>query len=159
MANGYLHTNGNRFYPAPFYPVGSIYLSVNSTDPSTYFGGTWVRLTDTFLLCAGTTYAAGTTGGSATHTLTTAEMPSHTHSISSSGGHNHNANFKEHRIPTSNYSGSSDYARKSGASKDSTGQITISQGAHTHTPANTGGGGAHNNMPPYLAVYAWKRTA
>ena len=49
------------------YPVGSIYMSVNSTSPETLFGGTWVQIKDTFLLSAGDTYTAGNTGGSATH--------------------------------------------------------------------------------------------
>ena len=78
------------------YPVGSIYMSVNSTSPQTFLGGTWTRLTDTFLLAAGSTYAAdnGThttaTGGAASvsytpactvgnHTLQTSEIPAHTH--------------------------------------------------------------------------------
>ena len=58
------------------YPVGSIYMSVNSTSPATLFGGTWTQIQDTFLLAAGSTYAAGATGGEATHTLTENEMPS-----------------------------------------------------------------------------------
>lgn len=165
--------NNNNVYPNPF-PVGAIYMSVDSRNPSTIFGGTWTQIKDRFLLAAGDTYKSGNTGGSTTHlhstgncTLTVNQIPSHTHSISSSGGHNHNAYFKEHRIPTANYSGSSDYARKSSASYDTSGQITNSNGAHTHTPANTGGGQAHNHgntgstnhMPPYYVVYIWRRTA
>lgn len=68
------------------YPIGSIYLSENSTSPATLFGGTWTQIKDKFLLTAGDTYKAGNTGGSSTHkhttaghTLTTNEMPSHTH--------------------------------------------------------------------------------
>ena len=61
------------------YPVGSIYLSVNNTNPSELFGGTWERIKDKFLLASGDTYSNGSTGGSATHTLTTNEMPSHKH--------------------------------------------------------------------------------
>ena len=52
------------------HPVGSIYISENSTSPATLFGGTWERVKDRFLLAAGDTYSAGSTGGSATHTLT-----------------------------------------------------------------------------------------
>jgi microcystin-dependent protein len=66
------------------YPVGSIYMSVVSTSPATLFGGTWVRLKDRFLMGAGDTYAAGGTGGSETHTLTTNEMPSHNHTFTGS---------------------------------------------------------------------------
>ena len=68
------------------YPVGAIYMSVNSVSPSTLFGGTWEQIQDTFLLACGTTYSGGSTGGSNTHkhttqghTLTIAEMPSHRH--------------------------------------------------------------------------------
>ncbi len=75
------------------YPVGSIYMSVNNVSPSTLFGGTWEAIQDRFLLAAGSTYTAGDTGGSATHTpggilsggavgnhtLTVAETPAHTH--------------------------------------------------------------------------------
>lgn len=65
------------------YPVGSIYISVNSTSPSDLFGGSWERLTDRFLVGAGNSYGVNTTGGSTTHTLTISEMPSHTHDITS----------------------------------------------------------------------------
>ena len=77
------------------YPVGSIYMSTNSTSPATFIGGTWQRIQDRFLLAAGSTYTAGNTGGSSTtsytpsgsvgyHTLTTSEMPSHTHTFTGS---------------------------------------------------------------------------
>lgn len=46
-----------------FYPVGSIYMSVNSSNPGTLFGGTWQRIQDRFLLACGSTYANGATGG------------------------------------------------------------------------------------------------
>lgn len=117
---------------ALIYPVGSIYMSVNNTNPSTLFGGTWVQLQNRFLLGAGSSYTAGATGGSATHTLTIDEMPSHSHGLKNdkTGG-----------------SGSAKWVINSSASSG-TGVIT-----------NTGGNQAHNNMPPYLVVYMWKRTA
>ena len=67
------------------YPVGSIYMSINSTDPSELFGGEWEQIKDRFLLACGTTYSNGATGGEATHTLTTNEMPTHSHSIGKGG--------------------------------------------------------------------------
>lgn len=124
------------------YPVGSIYISVNSTDPSTIFGGTWEQIKDQFLLSAGDTYTAGATGGEATHTLTVNEMPSHSHNVSwqdncppwvQAGGY---GQFTP--TPTGN------------ANKINLGGLSI---------GGTGGGQAHNNMPPYLVVYVWKRTA
>lgn len=108
--------------------MGAIYLSTSATDPATLFGGTWQRIQDRFLLCAGSTYSAGSEGGEAEHTLTVAEMPSHTHAL------------------YEGYGGST-----SSAVKES-GNIS----AQTQ-PA--GGNKPHNNMPPYLAVYAWKRVA
>ena len=116
------------------YPVGSIYMSVNNVSPSTLFGGTWEQIKDKFLLSAGDTYNAGDEGGEATHKLTIDEMPSHNHTwgwkSSAASGNN-----------TWNSAGSD----KTGSSSDIIG--------------NTGGGKPHNNMPPYLAVYMWKRTA
>ena len=135
------------------YPVGSIYMSVNNTSPATLFGGTWQQIKDTFLLACGSTYSNGATGGEATHTLTTNEMPSHTHI---QDAHNHTFNARK-----------TDWGR-SGANNvliDSTtsySAITHTNdliGTTTATNQNTGGGQAHNNMPPYLAVYMWKRTS
>ena len=71
------------------YPVGSVYISFNSTDPSTLFGGTWQRLKDTFLLANGDSYAPNTTGGSATKTIGVNNLPQHTHSCSTVGNHTH----------------------------------------------------------------------
>ncbi len=73
------------------YPVGSLYWSKNATNPSTLFGGTWTQVKDKFVLAAGDSYKAGSTGGEASHKLTTDEMPSHSHtgSASSAGVPNH----------------------------------------------------------------------
>lgn len=73
------------------YPVGSIYISFNATDPSTLFGGTWQRLKDTFLLANGDTYAPNTTGGSANKTISVNNLPAHNHSVNASGNHTHTA--------------------------------------------------------------------
>lgn len=73
------------------YPVGSVYISFNSADPSTLFGGTWVRLKDTFLLANGDSYAPNTSGGSATKTINVNNLPAHNHSVNASGNHNHTA--------------------------------------------------------------------
>ena len=71
--------SGEKVYPCPYYPVGSIYLSVNSTNPGTIFGGSWEQIKDRFLLACGSTYSNGSTGGESTHKLTVDEMPSHNH--------------------------------------------------------------------------------
>lgn len=120
------------------YPVGSIYMSVNSTSPATLFGGTWEAIQGKFLLGAyGNTYKAGTTGGEATHTLTTREMPNHNHAV-----YYPNAGADDHSAPGNYPDGPSD-------------STYYAVGSYT---SSEGGGEAHNNMPPYLAVYIWKRT-
>lgn len=163
------------------YPIGAIYLSVDSTNPSSLFGGTWEQIKDRFLLACGDTYLNGTTGGEATHALTTAEMPSHTHTFSgSSHAHSFSATTSSAGAHTHTIGADHDaqYQYKGGDwslhsnSPDGAGDIfyTGSNGAHTHTisgatggntqggtNSNTGGSGSHNNMPPYLAVYMWKR--
>ena len=121
------------------YPVGSIYLSVNNTSPATLFGGTWEQIKDTFLLSAGDTYTAGDTGGEATHTLTIDEIPSHQHST----------------IDICSYSGGSANARTGYGYEE----VALNKSSYGNGVSATGGGQAHNNMPPYLTVYMWKRTA
>lgn len=143
------------------YPVGSIYLSTNSINPTSIFGGTWIQIKDRFLLGAGDTYHGGETGGEAAHKLTTSELPSHTHSFSattsSNGSHTHSMGKR-----WSDGSGSgSAYTYHS--SRNVITRSTESAGAHTHsvsgTTAASGSGAAHNNMPPYITVFIWKRTA
>ena len=119
------------------YPVGSIYISVSSTNPSTLFGGTWEQLKDRFLLGCGDTYQNGVTGGEATHTLTTNEMPSHNHT-------------------TSHFTFINGNSEIAGVAQGSA-FTPAGFGRSTTDINNAGGGHAHNNMPPYLAVYIWKR--
>ena len=75
--------------PLDAYPVGAYYISSGSTSPEVLFGGTWERVQDRMILAAGSTYTAGSTGGSATKTLSVANMPTHNHSCSSTGNHTH----------------------------------------------------------------------
>ena len=130
--NGTLNINGTNIFEL-VYPVGAIYISVNNTNPSTLFGGTWVALKNRFLIGAGDSYSGGSTGGEATHILTVDEMPNHNHRICIGAG-----------------SASEYYFAPEGGKADT--------GAYANLSSN-GGGAAHNNMPPYLAVYMWKRTA
>ena len=119
------------------HPVGSVYQSTDSTSPAELFGGTWEQIKDRFLLAAGDSHAAGSTGGEATHTLTKAELPDHTHTLK--------------------YTGQS--------VTEGVNAIRLYQAASNQYNAYSGGqssdcgGQAHNNMPPYLAVYTWRRTA
>ena len=148
------------------YPIGSIYISVNSTNPGTLFGGTWTQLKDRFLIGAGSSYSAGGTGGASSVTLSTSNLPKHTHGVNittSGGGHNHNQYFMEVRW-ASNYSGTKSLGRPQSVGSGNTNErATTSNGSHSHTVSgNTGDGGFSNSafsiIPPYLAVYMWKRT-
>lgn len=148
------------------YPVGSYFWSSENKDPSTFLGGTWEQVKDRFVLAAGDTYEAGSTGGEATHKLTTNEMPSHSHSAStnSAGNHNHKVNSQ-----TTAQQGNSSYglpviAGYAGVvlvSSGTPGIETTYNGSHSHsvTVNSTGGSAAHNNMPPYITAYCWHRTA
>ena len=68
------------------WPVGSIYLSTQSTDPATFLGGTWSRIQGRFLLGASSTYPAGSTGGSATHKHYKADTGGGLHNVAYSSG-------------------------------------------------------------------------
>lgn len=133
----------NTMTPLDVYPVGSIYMSVNNTNPGTLFGGTWVawgagRVPVGVDANDSSFDTVEETGGEKTHQLTVAEMPSHTHPI--------------YFVDTT--SGSQD--RQNGLYYNG-GWWGNSQGAPN--VANTGGNGAHNNLQPYITCYMWKRTA
>ena len=133
------------------YPVGSIYLSVNNTSPATLFGGTWVQIKDTFLLAAGDTYSAGATGGEAAHTLVANELPK----IDGGLTVNKMVGSTTRSIITDT---SGVFSVENGSVI--TGVKGSDEGVYSSEVTMTfGNNQAHNNMPPYLAVYAWKRTA
>lgn len=129
------------------YPIGSIYMSVVDTNPATLFGfGTWARIQDRFLLAAGGTYKAGATGGEASHTLTVAEMPQHTHT----------SRVQWQNTPSAVNTVCANGSPVSVANVQ--GSLSVDNGDQANI-GYTGGSQAHNNMPPYLAVYVWQRTA
>lgn len=133
---GELQINGTNVLEK-VYPVGSIYINATSaTNPATLLGfGTWVAFGAGKVIVgldsSDTDFdTAEETGGAKTHTLTTSEIPSHTHSLSTSDN------------------------------PGGTGAIEVAGGAPTSTQTTqaTGGGGAHNNLQPYIVAYMWKRT-
>lgn len=135
------------------YPVGSIYLSVSGTDPQTLFGGTWARLEDVFLLAAGAKHAAGSTGGEESHTLTASEMPTH-------NGHLSAGIAGAAPYGKGNYEGYLNVSAMTAYVGGGYRGWNVYSGNEMHPASEAAGGGQpHNNMPPYLAVYTWKRTA
>ena len=172
------------------YPVGAIYISTSSTSPQTLFGGTWTAINNRFLVAQGSSYTAGNTGGNASvsytpagsvgsHTLTTSEIPAHTHGSKGGtgwiSGHN-DANggwfyqadgtiLKANPNVNGYYYTTANIGRTTGAA--SFGGFKVETG-HTHTSVGSGGGHNHGftgtaatiaTVPPYLAVYVWQRTA
>jgi hypothetical protein len=172
------------------YPVGSVYMSLNSTSPATLFGGTWSAIdAGTFLVAAGTGYAAGATGGAAAHAHT---GPSHTHTGPS---HDHTTGdlaLSIAQMPQHGHDGVSlsgygwmkingfaeviagydalavgyDASSAAGAVTQHTGGSAVHNHGNTGAggTGNTGSGGTGNtssvsNLPPYYAVYMWRRTA
>nr|DAF80783.1 MAG TPA: baseplate protein [Bacteriophage sp.] len=135
------------------YPIGSIYMSVNNVSPQAFFGGTWEQIQNRFLLAAGSSYTAGSTGGEATHKLTMDEMPAHQghmyDNFDSSGYVDRGGDTNSYYV-NSSASGYATYENR--PYKVVSGNEFVMQGY------TRGGSAAHNNMPPYLAVYIWKRT-
>lgn len=133
------------------YPVGSIYMSVNSTSPATLFGGTWQRITGRFLLSAtdsgssGASQAAGRTGGAATHTLTKAELPDTELGVKFPYN---GAEYDAYMYQLTAYTGGG----------TGIGTFGLNQGNKLHTEA-LGSGSSFSIMPPFLSVYVWKRTS
>lgn len=122
------------------YPVGSIYMSTTLTTKAqveAIFGGTWEKLEGRFLLGSSSSYANGATGGEETHTLTWDEMPRHSHELTRNIGYG--------KYVVDPHSG----VINTNASVNWQGQGTT----------NAGNSLAHNNMPPYLVVNMFKRTA
>lgn len=209
------------------WPVGSIYMSVNSTDPGTLFGGIWVRFGEGRVLVSVTSgdvdfNASGKTGGEKAHTLTSGELASHSHGLNNHthvhGNHSHTvgnqSSSHSHSVMLTADSALSGHSHKVyydtdgnafAAGKTNYRRVTndgmgnsfvqtgagldLNDGAHTHSvsgntgansanhnhtvtggangstggaagnTANTGSNNAHNNMPPYITCYMWKRTA
>ena len=140
------------------YPVGAIYISASDTNPGTLFGGMWEQIKGRFLVAVGAleennntwfgtvnagdvNCPAGEKGGEAWDTLNVNQMPSHTHGVGSNAD-----GFVTHATGGSGF--------RSGFVNDNSGEMMFYR-----KPDNAGGSAAHNNMPPYLAVYMWKRTA
>ena len=172
-ANGYEGSSAKSVLEA--WPIGAIYESTVNTSPAALFGGDWLPLDDGRLLIgANSTYAAGSTGGDATITLTTNQIPAHTHGEKTLTGYTH---FRRYGVTAAGtdiggvnatsgilsktspaWSGNHGNinATSTQFSNPTVDRITVNA---THTHDSVGGGQAHSNMQPYLSVYRWKRIA
>ena len=129
------------------YPVGAVYISADSTSPASLFGGTWEQLKDRFLLGAGGSYAAGSTGGETAHNLTLNEMPIHRHE-GVKVAQNYLTAWAQENAGSSN-----------GFELRSLFKSGLEDNLNKFSGDYSGGGQPHNNLPPYLAVYMWKRVS
>lgn len=134
--NGEFTINDKTFLDL-VYPVNSIYISYSHTSPAELFGGSWTRLSDTFLWGCGPTSVIGQTGGEKDVTLTVNEIPSHQHFLS-------------------NYNTGGTTVAYSAYAVMAPGTVGYSANVKT---SFVGGGAAHNNMPPYTQVAIWRRIA
>ena len=150
--NGAMTPLFNRPLLDLIYPIGSIYLSTG-IEPATVFGGTWELLKDRFLIGAGNSYSLNSTGGSTSHThstsstsLSVSQMPKHNHSTQGYVRTNHMVANAGQCI-----------ARERLTTDPTDNGIILEAGStSSHGHGNTG---STSHMPPYLAVYMWKRTA
>jgi microcystin-dependent protein len=152
------------------YPIGCIYTTTVSTNPSTVFGfGTWVSFASGRVLVGvdGSQSEFDTveeTGGAKTHTLTVDEIPSHTHTQDAHShsitdpGHNHSVTVYS-TDANGNFFDRTNGGGASGTASVDTNTTGITIDSATATNQNTGGGQSHNNLQPYITVYFWKRTA
>ena len=146
----WLKQGSEKYYPAPYWPIGSIYISVVNTNPSTYFGGTWEALPQYYYLMTAPITQTNICKGGSWYTentvLTINQIPPHQHTISNNGNTN---------LPIT----------INAVSNAGTGYSIQYKYGSAHNPKiladYTGGGKGHNHkyQPPYYQVYAWKRIA
>ena len=141
------------------YPVGSIYMNVNNVDPGQIFGGTWARIEGAFLLAANELHPSGETGGAETHALVESELPEmHKTMVLRRFYSPNGANDYAVHIATGS-DGTTNEIIDANVSGPVVTNGTYNMGKTQKVSINIGGGQAHSIMPPYLAVYVWKRTA
>ena len=137
-------------YWQTIYPVGSVYMSLNSTSPQTLFGGKWLQIKDRFLLGVGDTYTPeNTKGGEADHTLTESELPqiSGSFQIRNTGNDSGTASSATGNVTVANTQSTLTTLAYDSGNSQPTQEVALAFGS----------GNAHNNMPPYETVYMWKR--
>ena len=140
------------------YPVGSVYMSTESTSPASLFGGTWTQLKDRFLLGAGDTYVAGGTGGVVSHSHSASSMYADMFIMKSTAENRSKGIIGMKVKKLSNWSNDYNYTLQDNKTLDrgeyGSGIISTQYGVNVGGDTTSG-----SNLPPYLAVYMWKRIA
>lgn len=147
-------------------------MSLDSTNPQNLFGGVWEQIKDKFLMPAGDTYKAGSTGGSAEQTLLVENMPAHTHTrgtMNITGELNYNQTYSGNIFSsgglvgafTSINTSAQDYYVNGRSTGGGWPENIIFDASRTWTgeTSSVGGGASFSVMPPYMTVYVWKRIA
>ncbi|EAY06667.1 hypothetical protein TVAG_211170 [Trichomonas vaginalis G3] len=146
--------NGLNTILEMIYPIGSIYTSMNSTNPADVFGfGTWQQIVDKFLYCAN---SSKQTGGS--KKIKEANLPAHTHTGTTNFSGDHIHSLRDHPLYNSDYKAGNDVLSPSyNNSAKKTFRPTEPGGNHVHTFTTNPTGSGEDYMPPYMTVYAWFR--
>ena len=156
--------NNNKYYPHPYYPVGSVYLSVNNTNPTRWFGGTWELISQGRTLIGVDTNdtdfnTVKKSGGSKTHTHTTGnhtltvdEIPSHRHDLQV-WNKNDNGSLGRWGINDLVWYNS---IKGEGKLNYWVGETSSNGGDQPHNHGDTG---SSSNLQPYFTCYIWCRTA
>ena len=141
------------------YPAGSIYMSTNSTSPATFVGGTWTRIQDRFLVSVGSNFGAGATGGyiSHIHALDDGFAKMYIGTLAKYGG-------STFGIATDNNPATPTWTANRATRGTSSSGTMVMDYSYNDTAVVSGaklGGSTNENssLPPYIAVYMWKRTA
>lgn len=150
---GQLFFNTGNTLADLIYPIGSVYISVNNTSPATLFGGTWTKINEKFLLSSSTNYPSGSTGGEATHKLTKSELPYFEEPVRVAG--ETELNFTSQGGTAT---GSADMLMHTAQWSKTASNPSVTATNRMYVQI-TGGNQAHNNMPPYMVVNMWYRTA
>ena len=132
-----INTIENNFLERTF-PVGSYYITHNSTSPAELFGGTWTKIGGRFLYAEGDATLNGQTGGYATVTLNESQMPAHIHTLGQNGDFAYGTGWGNGGALSAYSAGTTAWYPKT---------------------SSTGGSQPHDNMPPYIRVAIWRRTA
>lgn len=154
--------DGNIILPCPYYPIGSIYLSVNAINPGTIFGGVWERMSGGYLYgvegAPNNSAYKGT--GTQPHTLSETQIPGHRHSGYTTTGGEH-----RHRLAIRGGSGSGNNDNMQVTTHWDTNYKLVDwivyngDGGHSHSIMTdyTGGGQSHSHNVAFIGVYIWKR--